>query len=138
MRRPITGPASLLLLALPLLANADCADPATVHAPFAGADCALLETVTIFGTAQSARNVAGGASIVTAEELDAMGTTDVERALRRVPGLSLQVEDGWAGGRAEPLGPAFFRCSVLITLGRPQGTACQWVKPRGDLMAEVC
>lgn len=96
MRRPITGPASLLLLALPLLANADCADPATVHAPFAGADCALLETVTIFGTAQSARNVAGGASIVTAEELDAMGTTDVERALRRVPGLSLQVEDGWA------------------------------------------
>ena len=40
--------------------------------------------ITIFGTARSARDVAGGASVVTSAQLDEFGTTDVVRALRRV------------------------------------------------------
>ena len=59
-------------------------------------ECVELEPVTIFGPARSPRDVAGGASVVTSEELQAFDTTDIVRALRRVPGISLQIEDGWA------------------------------------------
>jgi Fe(3+) dicitrate transport protein len=55
-----------------------------------------MEEITIFGTAQTARDVAGGASVITANDLEEFDTTDIVRALRRVPGVSLQVEDGWA------------------------------------------
>lgn len=40
--------------------------------------------------------MAGGASLITAEELEQFVNTDVARALRRVPGVSIQLEDGWA------------------------------------------
>jgi len=58
--------------------------------------CTQLEPITIFGSAEQARNVAGGASLITAEELEQFESTDVARALRRVPGVSIQLEDGWA------------------------------------------
>lgn len=60
-----------------------------------GPYCPQMEQVTILGKAIDARDVAGGASVVTAEDLEAFGVTDVERAIRRVPGVSLQVEDGF-------------------------------------------
>ncbi len=40
--------------------------------------------------------VAGGASVITPQDLEQFDTTDIVRALRRVPGVSLQIEDGWA------------------------------------------
>lgn len=58
--------------------------------------CVQLDPITIFGSARDARDVAGGASYITPEELQAFETTDVARALRRVPGVSIQIEDGWA------------------------------------------
>lgn len=58
--------------------------------------CTQLEPLTIFGSADTARNVAGGASIISAAELEQFENSDVARALRRVPGVSLQLEDGWA------------------------------------------
>ncbi len=58
--------------------------------------CMQLETVTIFGSALDVSGVAGGASYITSAELEAFDVTDVARALRRVPGVSIQVEDGWA------------------------------------------
>lgn len=58
--------------------------------------CSQLERITIFGTAEDARDVAGGASVISAEELEQFENTDIARALRRVPGVSMQLEDGWA------------------------------------------
>ena len=85
-----------LLIVFPLLTHANCEGPENLDDDCRGPELATLETVTIFGTAPSARDVAGGASVVSHEDLEAFVTTDVERALRRVPGVSLQIEDGWA------------------------------------------
>jgi len=57
--------------------------------------CMQLDPITIFGSAEQARDVAGGASIVSAEDLEQYENSDVIRALRRVPGVSIQLEDGW-------------------------------------------
>lgn len=86
-----------LLITIPTVASAaNCKDPNEERGSGLGPECAQLDPITIFGTAQNARDVAGGASVVTAADLDQFETTDIVRALRRVPGVSLQVEDGWA------------------------------------------
>ena len=58
-------------------------------------DCVQLETVTIFGSAQSARDVAGGASVISPEDLEKFEVTNVVQALREVPGVAVQLEDGY-------------------------------------------
>jgi len=75
---------------------ADCHDPSAQEGIDSGPECAQLENITIFGTAQTARDVAGGASVVSPQDLEEFDTTDIVRALRRVPGVALQIEDGWA------------------------------------------
>ncbi len=95
MKALIRGTA-ILLFSLPAISTADCLDPSQQSNPDTGYECALLEVMTIFGTAQTARDVAGGASVLSHEDLEIFETTDVVRALRRVPGVSLQIEDGWA------------------------------------------
>lgn len=88
--------AALLLLTLPQAAVADCHDPSRAQGLPPGPECAVLDPITIFGTAESARDVAGGASAVTSQDLQEFATSDVVRALRRIPGVALQIEDGWA------------------------------------------
>ena len=83
-------------LAFPMSALAQCDDPSQRDGSESGLECAQLEPITIFGRTQTARDVAGGASVVTPADLEEFETTDVVRALRRVPGVSLQIEDGWA------------------------------------------
>lgn len=58
-------------------------------------NCRRLEEVSILGQAADVRDVAGGASVVSARELQQFVVTDVVRAIRRVPGVSLQLEDGF-------------------------------------------
>jgi Fe(3+) dicitrate transport protein len=89
-------PIPALLVLVSLQAAADCHDGAVQDPPGAGPECAQIEEITIFGTAPTARDVAGGASVVSAQDLDQFATTDVVRAMRRVPGVALQIEDGWA------------------------------------------
>jgi Fe(3+) dicitrate transport protein len=86
----------VLMLVSPMSALAQCDDPSQRDGSESGLECAQLEPITIFGRAQTARDVAGGASVVTPDDLEEFETTDVVRALRRVPGVSLQIEDGWA------------------------------------------
>ncbi|MDX1459768.1 MAG: TonB-dependent receptor [Xanthomonadales bacterium] len=57
--------------------------------------CREIEVVSIFGQQQEAGDIAGGASEISQEDLRALATTDVVRALRRVPGTALQNEDGY-------------------------------------------
>ncbi len=88
--------AAFVLLTLPAYSMAVCLDPSTETGFDTELECAQLQAMTILGTARTARDVAGGASVLTSEDLEEFETTDVARALRRVPGVSLQVEDGWA------------------------------------------
>ncbi|MCH7506247.1 MAG: TonB-dependent receptor [Proteobacteria bacterium] len=88
--------AALMLLAIPTHGTAACLDPAQEVGFDNEPECVQMEAITIFGTARTARDVAGGASVLTPKDLEEFETTDVARALRRVPGVSLQLEDGWA------------------------------------------
>lgn len=96
MKAPLCAAVALLFTVPQLASAASCEDPAKKGGSGLAPECAQLDPITIFGTAQSARDVAGGASVVTTADLDQFVTTDVVRALRRVPGVALQVEDGWA------------------------------------------
>ncbi|MDT8319049.1 MAG: TonB-dependent receptor plug domain-containing protein, partial [Xanthomonadales bacterium] len=96
MPKTVTLGTSSVLPALSLNTMAECNDSALADDSAKGPKCAQLEPLTIFGTAQTARDVAGGASVLTSDDPSTFETTDVQRALRRVPGLSLQIEDGWA------------------------------------------
>ena len=88
--------AALMLLALPTHGISACLDPSQETGFDNGLECAQLQAMSILGTAQTARDVAGGASVLTSKDLEEFETTDIARALRRVPGVSLQLEDGWA------------------------------------------
>lgn len=57
--------------------------------------CNQIEELTIFGSAADVRDVAGGATFLDPEDLARFQPTDAIRALRQVPGLSFQVEDGF-------------------------------------------
>jgi Fe(3+) dicitrate transport protein len=96
LNRVLFAAAAAFVAALPLPLAADCQDPLAYKDPVLGTECAIMESVTIFGTAESARDVAGGASAVTSGELEQFEVSDVARALRRIPGVALQIEDGWA------------------------------------------
>ena len=85
----------LTLLLAPLSVSAECISETDDPSADETSPCPVMETVTVFGVAQDARNVAGGASIVDADQLEEFASTDVVRALRRVPGASFQLEDGF-------------------------------------------
>jgi Fe(3+) dicitrate transport protein len=54
-----------------------------------------LETVTIFGSQTVAQGVAGAAQYVGEAELQKFGYHDIQRIIRQIPGVSVQVEDGY-------------------------------------------
>ena len=54
----------------------------------------VLDKVTVIGTEDEREKIAGSASIVTEETLDRFQYTDVHKALKEVPGVVVQEEDG--------------------------------------------
>ena len=54
-----------------------------------------IQTITIIGTREAAQTMPGGAHLIDAEQLARFAYADVQRAMRQVPGVSLQVEDGY-------------------------------------------
>jgi len=72
-------------IALTLLANS-----ALAHSPKT-AD----ETVTIYGSATSAQAATGAAQYIGEEELAKFVYSDIQRVIRQIPGVSVQVEDGY-------------------------------------------
>ncbi len=51
--------------------------------------------VTVFGSGEDERTIAGSASYIDDEELKRFGYTDSERMLNRIPGVYSQTEDGF-------------------------------------------
>jgi len=54
-----------------------------------------LEEVTIVGTPAEVDRIPGAAHLVDKQTLDRFSHTDVQRIVRQVPGVSIQVEDGY-------------------------------------------
>lgn len=105
LRSIVISPRNLLLLSAlvyqPLFA-ADAPSPDAVCQQQLSDDssassllCAPAEELTIFGSVSDVRDVAGGATYLDPEDLQRFEASDVVRALRQVPGLSFQVEDGY-------------------------------------------
>ena len=55
----------------------------------------FLEEVTIVGSRDDVRNMPGAAHVVGPEDLARFAYTDIQRMARQVPGVSIQVEDGY-------------------------------------------
>jgi Fe(3+) dicitrate transport protein len=95
MIRIMIGALALALTATPRILFADCTTEQLKASPNETLECMQMETVTILGLAHETRDIAGGASEISSEDLESLATTDIVRALRRVPGTSLQSEDGY-------------------------------------------
>jgi Fe(3+) dicitrate transport protein len=59
------------------------------------ADSGPLETVTIIGSREDARLVAGSSAVITDDDLARFQDTDINRVLSQVPGVYLREEDGY-------------------------------------------
>ena len=55
----------------------------------------FFEEITIVGNKQSAQQVTGSAHVISDDDLEIFAYTDIQRILRSVPGVNLQVEDGY-------------------------------------------
>ena len=53
------------------------------------------ETVTIYGSATNAQAATGAAQYIGEEELAKFVYSDIQRVIRQIPGVSVQVEDGY-------------------------------------------
>jgi Fe(3+) dicitrate transport protein len=54
-----------------------------------------LEQVTIVGSRMMGEQVAGSAHYIDAAQIEQLGHSDIQRVIRQVPGVSVQVEDGY-------------------------------------------
>ncbi len=53
------------------------------------------EEITIVGEPLLGEQVAGSAHYVSAEQIEQLGHTDIQRIVRQIPGVSIQIEDGY-------------------------------------------
>lgn len=58
-----------------------------------GADA--IQEVTIVGSQEQAQRIAGSAHYIGSEKLDQFAYSDIQRIAREVPGVAIQVEDGY-------------------------------------------
>ena len=62
---------------------------------FAQENTEQFETITIVGSEEAARNVAGTATVITSEELEVYEYTDIHKILDSVPGVNFRHEEGY-------------------------------------------
>ena len=82
-------------LAAALVALASGAGAAGDDAAAAGEGASFVEEITIVGVQDRARQLHGAAQVVDQAELDQFAYADVQRIARMIPGVSVQVEDGY-------------------------------------------
>jgi Fe(3+) dicitrate transport protein len=54
-----------------------------------------IDEIMIIGDAGAARQTTGAAHVVTAEELERFQYSDIQRIVRQIPGVAVQIEDGY-------------------------------------------
>ncbi len=85
------------LIAVPLVsvpATAQTNSPSAVQVTPPNIDLSI-EEMTIIGDREDAANTAGSAQVLDSEELEKYAFADVQQILRAVPGVSVQLEDGY-------------------------------------------
>ncbi len=55
----------------------------------------FYEEITIVGSREAQQGVTGSAEVIDTEQLKRFGYTDIQRIARQIPGVSIQVEDGY-------------------------------------------
>ncbi|MEP1445449.1 MAG: TonB-dependent receptor [Paraglaciecola sp.] len=65
------------------------------NSAFADSPKAVDETVTIYGNTNNAEAATGAAQYIGEEDLAKFVYSDIQRVIRQVPGVSVQVEDGY-------------------------------------------
>ena len=55
----------------------------------------ILDEITIIGDAEDVTTTAGSAHVIDSTKLKQFNYTDVQRIVREIPGVSVQVEDGY-------------------------------------------
>ena len=55
----------------------------------------FFEEVTIVGTRDDVRNMPGAAHVLGPDDIERFGYTDIQRLARQIPGVSIQIEDGY-------------------------------------------
>ncbi len=88
--RPVAG---FLLLTVAATIGADTGEDRTPTVETASR--VYLEEMTIIGSRDQARQLTGAATYIGPEELEKFAYADVQRVARSVPGVSIQVEDGY-------------------------------------------
>ena len=68
---------------------------ATLNCTVIAAGEGIDEEITVVGSQVDARSVAGSAHFIGREELEKFSYSDIQRIGREVPGVSIQVEDGY-------------------------------------------
>ena len=68
---------------------------AAFHYPIFAADQDIDEEITVVGSQAEAQGVAGSAHFISQEELEKFSYSDIQRIGREVPGVSIQLEDGY-------------------------------------------
>lgn len=58
-------------------------------------DSQFVEEITIVGDREQGEQVPGSAHYLGIEELQQLGYSDIQRVIRQIPGVSVQVEDGY-------------------------------------------
>ena len=58
-------------------------------------ESAQIEEITIVGSTAGAKQMTGAARFIGPERLEAFHHSDIQKVLREVPGVSLQIEDGY-------------------------------------------
>ncbi len=58
-------------------------------------DTGLIEEITIVGERSREKQITGAAQYIGPEQLEELAYSDIQRILRQVPGVSIQVEDGY-------------------------------------------
>lgn len=64
------------------------------HADISDQKSAQIEEITIVGSVAGAKQMTGAARFIGPERLEAFHHSDIQKVLREVPGVSLQIEDG--------------------------------------------
>ncbi len=96
MRTTLTLSLAACLVAVPLFTNTARASdsPQAVEVTPAKIDLSM-EEITIIGDTQDAANTAGSAQVLDSAELEKYAFADIQQILRAVPGVSVQLEDGY-------------------------------------------
>ena len=66
-----------------------------INCPAFAADQEINEEITVVGSPIEAQGVAGSANFIGQDELEKFSYSDIQRIGREVPGVSIQVEDGY-------------------------------------------